>query len=322
MIRRWLRSAGKAAGAHAIARHATRDQLRILMYHRFAGRTSNLEAQCRHIRRHYSPVRMDQVAGWLAGEAPLPERALAVTVDDGYRDFLEAAWPVFSRYEIPVMVYIISDFAAGDCWLWWDLLTELLVRTADRKVQLPAYNGRGESLAPSTPAERRRMAEQLSYKLMRIPDAARRSFVDALPEATGINLPKSPPAAYAAMSWTEISALAKAGADFGAHTRTHPILSRLNSEEAQRDEMSASRDALAAAIGVPVWQFCFPVGGPDEFDHRSIAAAKACGFATATTTIRGLNPREQDPLRLSRLGVDPDQDLLYFSEMLAGVRRI
>ena len=62
MIRRWLRSAGQAAGAHAIARRNTRDQLRILMYHRFAGRTANLEAQCRHIRRHYNPVRMQSRA--------------------------------------------------------------------------------------------------------------------------------------------------------------------------------------------------------------------------------------------------------------------
>jgi len=296
--------------------------LRILMYHRFAGRDRHLEAQCQHIRRYYNPVSMDQVADWLAGIALLPERAVAVTVDDGYRDFLEVAWPVFARYEIPAMVYVVSGFASGDCWLWWDLLAEHLLQSAARRIRLPYLAGQPEWEAASTPLKRRQVAERLAYALMKVPDDLRRAYIKALPAATGIQLPVNPPPAYAGMNWQEICGLAEAGAHFGAHTRTHPILSRLSGEAEQQKEMAASRDELAGVLGRPVRHFCYPVGGLDEFNSASVAAAKNTGFATATTTVRGLNDRSSDPFQLNRLGVEPDQDPLYFAELLAGVRPI
>lgn len=322
MSRRLLRNAYQMAGGHALTRHRSRHGLRILMYHRFAGRDTHLKAQCLHIRRHYNPVSMDQVADWLSGQASLPERALAVTVDDGYRDFLEVAWPLFAHYEIPAMVYVVSGFAAGECWLWWDLLTEHLVQTAARRVRLPSIAGLPEWEPPGTGQERRRTAERLAYALMKVPDDVRRAYIEALPAATGLHLPPTPPPAYEAMGWEEIAGLAASGAHFGAHTRTHPILSRLDSEKDQQLEMVASRDALAGVLGRPVRHFCYPVGGLEEFNNESVAAARASGFATATTTLRGLNVRSADPFRLYRLGVEPDQDPLYFAELLAGVRRI
>lgn len=322
MIRRLLRSSYQLTGGHALSRHRSRHSLRILMYHRFAGRERHLAAQCEHIRRHYNPVSMDQVADWLAGNAPLPERALAVTVDDGYRDFLEIAWPLFARYEIPTMVYVVSGFAAGECWLWWDLLTEHLLQSAARRIRLPELAGQPAWEPAGAPPERRQAAERLAYALMKVSDNVRRAYIDALPAATGVQLPATPPPAYAAMNWQEIRHLAQTGAHFGAHTRTHPILSRLDSSAEQQNEMMASRDALASALGLPVRHFCYPVGGPEEFNDASVVAARNAGFATATTTIRGLNHQSADPFRLNRLGVEPDQDPLYFAELLAGVRSI
>ena len=65
-------------------------RLRILMYHRFSDRAA-LARQCAHIRRHYQPVSMAAVSEWLHDGRSLPPYALAVTVDDGYADFREAA---------------------------------------------------------------------------------------------------------------------------------------------------------------------------------------------------------------------------------------
>lgn len=321
MLRRIARNAYRYGGGHAVSRYRSRQQLRILMYHRFNGQAQHLEAQCGHIRRHYNPVTMDQVSGWLSGQAELPERPLAVTVDDGYRDFLEVAWPCLARYEIPAMVYIVSSFADGEYWLWWDALTEYLIRSASRPIVLPPLAGKQEMLPPSETAERRRQAERLAYALMKVPDVDRQGYLDALPAACGLRLEAAPPPGYAAMNWNEIVQLSSAGVCFGAHTRTHPILARLPGPR-QEDEMSVSRRKLEAAIGSPVRHFCYPVGGPDEFNSDSVAAARRVGFATATTTLRGLNGSDADPFQLCRLGVEPDQDPLYFAELLAGVRAI
>jgi hypothetical protein len=79
----------------------------------------------------------------------------------------------------------------------------------------------------------------------------------------------------------------------------------------QQSEMMASRDSLASALGRPVRHFCYPVRGPEEFNEASVAAARNAGFATATTTIRGLNHQSADSFRLNRLGLEPDQDPLF-----------
>ena len=96
----------------------TRRGIRILAYHRFPADRSGLIAQCQHIRRNYHPVSMRQVAESFRAGPPLPGGALAITVDDGYRDFLLNGQPIFSAYEIPVTVFLVTDFVDGRCWPW------------------------------------------------------------------------------------------------------------------------------------------------------------------------------------------------------------
>jgi len=46
-------------------------------------------------------------------------RFACFTLDDGYRDNLEYAYPVFRRHDAPFTVYIASDYADGKGELWW-----------------------------------------------------------------------------------------------------------------------------------------------------------------------------------------------------------
>ena len=98
-FRRTARTVFHKAGGLQMARWVNRKGLRILMYHRFSDAV-DLDNQCRHIREHYSPVSLAQVDAWLKSGDSLPDNAMAVTVDDGYRDFCEVAYPVFSKWRI------------------------------------------------------------------------------------------------------------------------------------------------------------------------------------------------------------------------------
>lgn len=40
----------------------------------------------------------------------VPNKSVVLTFDDGYRDFLENAWPVLLKYSYPSTVFIITDF--------------------------------------------------------------------------------------------------------------------------------------------------------------------------------------------------------------------
>src|SRR5688500_4333868 len=85
--RRLLHNAGLLKGI----RYWNRNGVRILMYHDFptrAGLQDALDKQCAHIRQHYEVISLTEIGNRLNSGKAFPKNALAVTVDDGNRDFL------------------------------------------------------------------------------------------------------------------------------------------------------------------------------------------------------------------------------------------
>jgi peptidoglycan/xylan/chitin deacetylase (PgdA/CDA1 family) len=87
-----------------------------------------------------------------------------------------------------------------------------------------------------------------------------------------------------------------AGHFIGAHTCTHPRLTRIPLAEA-REEIRASRSRLEDLFGVPVCDFCYPYGDQNPAVRDLVQEA---GFVTACTTEAGVNQVGLDPLQLRR----------------------
>jgi peptidoglycan/xylan/chitin deacetylase (PgdA/CDA1 family) len=90
------------------------------------------------------------------------------------------------------------------------------------------------------------------------------------------------------MTWDEIRELA---ADpmvtIGAHTVNHVMLAKATDESA-RCELAASRDVIAATLGMPVRHFAYPYGGRDLVGQREFRLAAELGYRTAVTTRPGV----------------------------------
>ena len=54
------------------------------------------------------------------------KRFAAFTIDDGYRDNLEKALPIFERFDCPFTVFIATKIVDGDAELWWLALEEIV----------------------------------------------------------------------------------------------------------------------------------------------------------------------------------------------------
>jgi len=95
--------------------------INILMYHQvghFAPMREHRASYCRvdrfaaqmawlH-RFGYRVLSMDEVVACIAGQAPIPPRAVALTFDDGYQNFHDEAWPILRRYGFPAIVYLVA----------------------------------------------------------------------------------------------------------------------------------------------------------------------------------------------------------------------
>lgn len=98
----------------------------------------------------------------------------------------------------------------------------------------------------------------------------------------------------------ELSELAAAGIEIGAHTLTHPDLAALGESDCRR-EIQGSRDTLRELTGRPIASFAYPFFGHSSTAQRAVAAA---GFQTAVV---GEGRRVWHPLMLPRAmitGVD------------------
>jgi peptidoglycan/xylan/chitin deacetylase (PgdA/CDA1 family) len=96
------------------------------------------------------------------------------------------------------------------------------------------------------------------------------------------------------MTVHELRELAAAGFEIGAHTVSHPDLSRLGFDECLR-EMCESRDELERTVGIEVRTFAYP---SCHYGSAAVEAVRAAGF-TCAVTCQGLGSWKQHELRRS-----------------------
>ncbi len=100
----------------------------------------------------------------------------------------------------------------------------------------------------------------------------------------------------AMLRWEQIQEMQRHGVDIGAHTLTHPELTRLDGA-AQRHEIEHSQELLQQRLGTPVRTFAYPFG---QYDARSRAVA-AARFACACSDRLGIVKPTEDLFTLGRV---------------------
>jgi len=317
-----LKSAAAAAFHHAgglaAVRWLNRQGLRILMYHRFSDRAA-LARQCAHIRKYYHPVSMSTVSEWLHAGRSLPPHALAVTVDDGYGDFQEAGYPVFAEYGIPVTVFLVTDFLDGKSWLWFDRVVYAFGQAKASEASIEMPGGKVLHFKLESAAARRAAGQHVADLAVALTPADRRELVGELPQLLKTEMPEQAPPEYRPLSWDAVRLLAVSGVEFGAHTKTHPILSALTDPEKLRQEIAGSKARIESELDRSVLHFCYPNGKTRDIGPAAAEAVQAAGMRTAVTAEPGLNYVHQDAFLLKRIGADPSQAEMYFARRLAGL---
>ena len=101
------------------------------------------------------------------------------------------------------------------------------------------------------------------------------------------------------MSVAEMRRWNEAGMEIGAHTRTHPRLTRCTDAELQ-DEVDGCKADLEDRLGSAVTQFCYPYG---DVDDRVVDVVRKAGYVAATTTHRGRAVAGADLWRLPRVQI-------------------
>ncbi len=108
------------------------------------------------------------------------------------------------------------------------------------------------------------------------------------------------------LSWSQVSEMRLEGFEIGAHTRTHPVLTRLTETDAL-EEIASSRSTIEDHLGEPVSLFAYPFGNPREHvSDRMLSLVAQLGFeAAATILYRGVR-QDEDPMSIPRFPITRD----------------
>jgi len=225
-----------------------------------------------------TPVRLHSLPHHLQ-QSRDTEKFVCFTLDDGYRDNVEFAAPVFRKFRVPYTIFVTTGFVDRVRTIWWEtaeVLTRLLPRCeltlGSETVTLEMDTRRKKLVAFERIAEIVRTLDE-DEAIRIIDQTARANGID--PNAIVDDL---------ILNRDELHELTKDPlASIGAHTVTHVNLRRVDPERLTA-EMQASARAVEQYTGRYPMSFAYPYGRHYAVTSREISATREVGFSIAVTT--------------------------------------
>jgi peptidoglycan/xylan/chitin deacetylase (PgdA/CDA1 family) len=288
----------------------------VLMYHRVAAAPvdpwrlavtpQHFEDQLRVLRQRADIVPLAELHSQLRhGRWSRP--VMSITFDDGYLDNLDVARPLLERFETPATVFVATGYVGGSGPFWWDRLADacLGVEALPRRLELTL--GACQFLVedpeltlpgPQGRRARRRLHDGLWERLVSAQASVRDRAIAELERWAGAQ--PSADSRVRPMNAEELGQLVAGGlVDLGAHTVTHPLLSRLPTDQ-KAAEIDGSRRDCAKWAGRAPRAFAFPNG---DLDEESVDCVRRAGFELACTSRQDLVWASGDLFQVPRISV-------------------
>jgi len=264
---------------------ATRHVVPILLFHRAADAENGIGGyQPSAIQRYLDQVRaadiqvlgLDEVVERYRAGRGVSRPSIAFTADDGYEDQGSVLGDIFAQRELPLTIFLITDFVDGSDWPWDAKIHYAFRQTASTAASIPVGS---LVLDFDLSSERARVLARREFQLIckSLPPASLSAALDSLSGSLDVVIPASPPAPYRPMSWQQARDLEGRGITFAPHSCSHRVFSRL-SEEDVRNEMEHSWQRVSSELRRPLKAFAWPVGQDHDFGPREARIARALGF--------------------------------------------
>jgi peptidoglycan/xylan/chitin deacetylase (PgdA/CDA1 family) len=314
---------GRLPGFSRLVRQLRSRSVAIVMYHGVVSQPPPVFDWCQldktrfqegiaFLSQEYCVIPLAEAVDRLSRGLPLPQRAVALTFDDGFRNVYTTAYPILKRYQVPATVFLVTSLIETRQPPWLERLLHALMTSCQASV---SFSGKEWSL--STGQLRAAFYQTLSARLKAMEVWEKEEKLAELYQALGGQSQVPPDSPLATMNWEEIEQLARTGlVSFGSHTHTHQILSRCSLER-QREELSISRDILREHLG-SADLFAYPNGSWTDFTEDTKSLLVELGYRCGLATVPGLNLAGANLYELRRIPVGADTSFLQFEISMLG----
>ena len=296
--------------------------LSVLIYHRVLPRPDPLlpglidarafEEQIETLARSFNILPLPAAISALSN-GTLPPRAAAISFDDGYADNHEIALPILTKYGVHATFFIASGYLQGG-FMWNDGVIEAVRNCRQDSIDVDDLE---LGIVRLDGAERRKAAVvRLVTRLKYLPHGFREEWTRSLLERVDVRMPTD-----LMMNHNQVRSLARAGMTIGGHTETHPILTKVDIEQARR-QIVDGRNTLETIIDSPVRLFAYPNGRPGiDFGPQHVRLARELGFDAALSTRWGAAQTGDDMFQLPRFTSWGRSEFRFQSRMALNIMR-
>jgi peptidoglycan/xylan/chitin deacetylase (PgdA/CDA1 family) len=226
----------------------------------------------------YDIISLDEVHKRLS-QQNFNRRFVCFTLDDGYIDNYQNAYPIFKKYNIPFTIYVTTGVIEGSAMLWWYFLEKILLKENHIEIEI---NAQQESFVTESLSQKQNTFNNLYWRLRKMPLNQQHTVISALAEKYHFSTKEL--CLTCAMSWDMLKEIAQHPlATIGSHTVNHLSLAKLSVEDIKKEVLDC-QDMLKQNLAVSANHFCYPYGDEASAHLREFTVIADLGFKTATTT--------------------------------------
>ncbi len=283
-----------------------------------SARPKDFESQMEYMARWFNIVSLNDVVNWLDGRKTLPSHAALITFDDGYLDNYTNAYPVLRKYNFPAVIFLTTGHIQQDIPFYWDLIAYCFHHTLRDHIELPDNT----HLHWQNTIELSKASSTLIEQLKSLPESEKLAWVEKLPKLLDVSIPTGYFRALI-VDWDQIREMHQSGIEFGGHTMSHPILTRVPIEHA-REEIEGSKARIERELGEEILGFAYPNGLMNDFNSEIESLTAQAGFRAAFTLLNGPSTQREvkrNPFSIRRVFISHKHTLPEFAVLVSGFNR-
>ncbi|GBU07794.1 hypothetical protein AwDysgo_11250 [Bacteroidales bacterium] len=209
----------------------------------------------------------------------IPCPFVCFTLDDGYLDNYEIAYPIFKEHNVPFAIYLTSGFPNHTAILWWYIIEELILK--HKKIQLSS----GEILDCLDKEAKTQSFLRLRHKIISFGAQDLASKLRILLSNYELDLYSK--VKELSMSWDQVKQISQDSlCTIGGHSVNHPAFNTLTKEQ-MSFEVRQNKQEIEDYTKKDVSHFAYPYGSKYEVGEREFEMMKDFGFDTITLAYGG-----------------------------------
>lgn len=230
------------------------------------------------LEQGYEIISLEQLYDILLAKKSVTNKVV-FTFDDGYKDNLTLALPIFEKYNIPFTVYVTTSFPDRIAILWWYALEDILLNHETIELSDGSLYQCGDLI------EKQKVFLTIRDKILKLNQANLVSLLEDMFSSYKVDW-----YAYTdnlALSWEEVITLANHDlVTIAGHTVNHYAFNQLTADQINHEVLRAN-EKLESKINKKIEHFAYPFGSANEVGENEYKTVKNIKLKTSTTTRRG-----------------------------------